>query len=204
MTNYPLFVFLAVVTVASPGPGILLSVGNAIRNGIPIALSGIFGLAAGAMIVGFLSVSGLGVLIAASPSAYNVLNFMGAAYLLYLGAMQWRDVAPKTVTGDPNAGKQKLKTFLQAITMQFTNPKSIMFFVSILPQFVVSKTPAISDFSTLVLTYALLVVIVHTLYALIARHIGKTGVSGRWRIFIRRLGSVAFIAFAASLAMTSA
>ena len=203
MINYLLFVFLAAVTVASPGPGILLSVGNAIRYGMPIALSGIFGLAAGATIVGFLSVSGLGVLIAASPSAYNVLKFMGAAYLLYLGAMQWRDVAPKAVSADPSAGKQKFKTFVQAITMQFTNPKSIMFFVSILPQFVVSKTPAISDFAILVLTYAMLVVMVHTLYALIARRVGKTGVNGRWRIFIRRLGSVAFIAFAASLAMTS-
>lgn len=201
--NYPLFFFLAAITVASPGPGILLSVGNAIRNGMPIALSGILGLAAGAAIVGMSSVSGLGVIVATSPNLYNVLKYMGAAYLLYLGVIQWKYVPVPDIEAPTKVTKLKFKMFLQAVSMQFTNPKSIMFFVSILPQFVASKQPPISSFAVLVLTYALLVVAIHTIYALVGRRLGKSGISNGWRLFIRRIGSLAFIAFAISLAMTS-
>ena len=84
MTGWLLFVTVAALTVASPGPGVVMTLSNALRFGLRGAFSGILGIACGALVVAALSATSLG-LLATSATAFTAAKFAGAAYLLYLG-----------------------------------------------------------------------------------------------------------------------
>ena len=82
MASYGLFLILATLTVLSPGPGVVLTLSNALRHGWSGALPGILGIALGAFIVAGLSASSVGLILATSATAFTVLKFVGALYLL--------------------------------------------------------------------------------------------------------------------------
>ena len=84
-TLYLLFLGIAVPTVLTPGPGVLMSLTNSIRLGVPRATPGIIGVALGTLMIAALSATGLGVILAASPTAYNVIKLAGMVFMLYLG-----------------------------------------------------------------------------------------------------------------------
>ena len=83
--SYLLFVAFAAVAIATPGPGVLLTVSNALRYGFARSFPGIVGLAIGMLGVGVLSGAGWGALLASSATAFTVAKYVGAAYLIYLG-----------------------------------------------------------------------------------------------------------------------
>ena len=83
-TLYLLFLGIAVPTVLTPGPGVLMSLTNSIRLGVPRATPGIIGVALGTLMIAALSATGLGVILAASPTAYNVIKLAGMVFMLYL------------------------------------------------------------------------------------------------------------------------
>lgn len=90
MANYGLFIILATLTVLSPGPGVVLTISNSLRHGWTGSLPGIFGIALGAFVVAGISASSVGVILATSATAFTLLKYVGAAYLLYLGIKMWR------------------------------------------------------------------------------------------------------------------
>src|SRR5690349_16377433 len=91
MQTYWVFVGLSVVAIATPGPGVLLTVSNALRFGFARSLPGILGLATGMLGVGAVSGAGLGAVLASSAMAFTVAKCVGAAYLVCLGANPSRD-----------------------------------------------------------------------------------------------------------------
>lgn len=90
MDSYLLFLAIAAATIASPGPGVVLTISNALRYGVRGAVSGIMGIASGMLIIAVLSASSLAVLMLASATAFTIVKFIGAAYLIYLGVKMWR------------------------------------------------------------------------------------------------------------------
>lgn len=85
MGSYLLFVVIAIATVLSPGPGVMLTLTNAIRFGVSGAFGGILGIAFGTFIVAGISATSLGIVLATSATAFSIMKFIGAAYLIYLG-----------------------------------------------------------------------------------------------------------------------
>jgi hypothetical protein len=79
MTLYPVFLVVAAATVASPGPGVVLTLTNALRYGFPGTFAGILGIAVGGMAVAGISATGLGVLLATSAAAFTAIKLVGAA-----------------------------------------------------------------------------------------------------------------------------
>ena len=90
MDNYHLYLLIALITVASPGPGVILTLSNAIRYGVRSALSGMLGIASGIFMKSVLSATSLGILLASSALAFTILKYIGAAYLIYLGIKLWK------------------------------------------------------------------------------------------------------------------
>lgn len=82
---YWVFLLVAIPTILSPGPGVLMSLTNSMRYGLKSAQPGIAGVASGTLVVGFVSVTGLGVIIATSETLYGAIRVMGILFLLYLG-----------------------------------------------------------------------------------------------------------------------
>ncbi len=165
LSSYLIFFAMAAATVASPGPGVVLTLNNAISQGGKQALPGIFGLSIGAMIVAAISATGVGILINSSDLAFNVMKIIGACYLIYLGIKLWRtngiDIGsvPKVYKG------RKRAEFIQGLNLQFTNPKSVFFFISIFPQFIDAKAEFFHQFILLVITYSGLLLVIHSGYA---------------------------------------
>ncbi len=201
MRLYFLFLLMASATVLSPGPGVLMTLSNALRSGWRASLPGILGIATGAAIVAALSATSLGILLASSALAFTVIKIFGACYLIWLGIKLWR--TPGLALQDSPQREPLRKPgalFLQSLSLQFTNPKAIFFFLSVLPQFIDHDVPHVPQFVLLVLSYALLVVLIHSIYALCAQRARRWLKSERGGRTLNRVGGATFMAFGAVLA----
>lgn len=199
MGSYWLFLIIAVATVVSPGPGVILTLTNAIRFGVSGAIGGILGLAVGTFIVAGVSATSLGILLSTSAVAFGIMKMIGAAYLIYLGLKLWRSPAKKfdlpTVVV-----KSRKHQFLEGLTLQITNPKAVFFFMSVFPQFVDYSADYISQFMLLVVTYSSLVVAIHMMYAYLARAARGWLSSEKGSYMVNRVGGGTFICFGVGLA----
>jgi len=166
MHSYGLFVLFATLTILSPGPGVVLTLSNAVRLGWTGAVPGILGIASGAFVVAAVSATSVGLILSASATAFTVLKYTGAAYLLYLGFKSWRSDRFRTLQ-DVRPSRPSYR-FLEAASLQFLNPKAIFFFLAVFPQFIDTTQAFLPQFFKLVASYATLVILVHGSYALLA------------------------------------
>jgi threonine/homoserine/homoserine lactone efflux protein len=199
MQHYYLFLLMASATILSPGPGVILTLSNALRYGFRGALGGIVGIACGALVVATLSATSVGLIIASSVLAFTVLKYIGAAYLIYLGIKLWRN--PGSRIGDSSSADIGVgRRFLEAISLQLTNPKAIFFFMSIFPQFINGKGSYVVQFSVLVFTYGSLVILIHCMYALMAKRAKAWLNSKRGSNLISKVGGATLMGFGLALA----
>jgi threonine/homoserine/homoserine lactone efflux protein len=127
---------------------------------------GILGIASGAFVVAAVSATSVGLILSASATAFTVLKYAGAAYLLYLGFKSWRSDRFRTLQHvRPSRPSYR---FLEAASLQFLNPKAIFFFLAVFPQFIDTTQAFLPQFFKLVASYAVLVILVHGSYALLA------------------------------------
>lgn len=202
MGSYFLFLIIAIATVLSPGPGVILTLTNSIRYGFSGAIGGILGIAFGTFIVAGVSATSLGIILATSSLAFSIMKFSGAAYLIYLGFKLWRTPAKKIDSVSSDTKGRKLQ-FLEGLTLQITNPKAVFFFMSVFPQFVDYSTNFVNQFILLVVTYSSLVVIIHMLYAQLAKSARSWLSSEKGGSIVNRLGGGTFICFGVGLASAS-
>ena len=199
MTLYPVFLLVAATTVLSPGPGVVMTLTNALRHGFRATFGGILGISTGALAVAALSATGLGLLLATSALAFTVLKYVGALYLIYLGIRLWHAPAVRfetRATAPAGMGRQ----FLEGLSLQLTNPKAIFFFLSVFPQFIDRSRGFGGQFALLVLTYSMLVIVIHFGYALAAQRARRWLTSERGGRAVNRAGGAAFVFFGAALA----
>lgn len=130
-----LFATTELLLSMSPGPAVLLVVSQGIRRGFRSSTRGAAGILTGNAIYFALSAAGLGALLLASKRVFDVLQIAGAAYLVLLGLKMLirpgRVDEDRAVTNDREAG-----SFVQGLLTQLANPKAIVFFTALLPQFV--------------------------------------------------------------------
>jgi len=199
MTLYPVFLLVAAATVLSPGPGVVMTLTNSLRHGFRGTFGGILGISTGALAVAALSATGLGVLLATSALAFTVLKYVGALYLMYLGIRLW-NAPPVRFETRAAAPVGMGRRFLEGLSLQLTNPKAIFFFLSVFPQFIDRSRDFGGQFALLVLTYSLLVIVIHCGYALTAQRAKRWLTSERGGRAVNRAGGAAFVFFGAALA----
>lgn len=128
------FAITSAIVIVIPGPTVLLVVSYALGHGRRYVLPTTAGVALGDVTSMTTSMLGLGALLAASAAWFAVVKWIGAAYLIYLGVKLWR-----TSVGDPQAPDitetRKWRVFAHAYCVTTLNPKSIVFFVAFVPQF---------------------------------------------------------------------
>ncbi len=202
MHHYFIFVSLAAITVLSPGPGVLLTLSNSIRFGFNGAVSGIFGVAFGTFLVAAVSATSLGLILAASTIAFSIMKYVGAAYLIYLGIKLWCSTDHIVSKKRALHGNKKWR-FYEGVTIQVTNPKAVFFFMSIYPQFIYYSTEFVGQFSVLVLTYSVLVVIIHMTYALMAESARDWINTPKCSKVFNKIGGGTFICFGVGLATSN-
>ena len=135
------FVAASAVLLAIPGPTVLLVVSYALGHGRRAAGSTVAGVLLGDFTAMTASLLGLGALLAASATLFSVLKWIGALYLVYLGIKLWR--APVAAAADEAMApiERHRRIFLHAYAVTALNPKSIVFFIAFLPQFLDHGAP---------------------------------------------------------------
>lgn len=162
------FAAASAVLVAIPGPTVLLVVSYALAQGRRSAWATVAGVALGDFTAMTASMLGLGVLLAASAAAFTVLKWIGALYLVYLGIRLWR--APVSAEGMATAAVETRadRMFFHAYAVTALNPKSIVFFVAFLPQFLDAAVPVLPQMAVFEATFLVLASLNAFAYALMA------------------------------------
>ncbi|KAB0679621.1 LysE family translocator [Aureimonas leprariae] len=165
------FVAASAVLLAIPGPTILLVISYALGHGRSVASSTVAGVALGDFTAMTGSMLGLGALLATSAALFTAMKWIGAAYLVYLGIRLWRTpVGTSEVDSaatDP-VRERPFRIFLHTYVVTALNPKSIIFFVAFLPQFLDTSQPLFAQMAIFEVTFLVLATLNATLYGLLA------------------------------------
>ena len=163
------FVLASTAMGLVPGPGVTSIVDYAIGSGRRTALASVLGMAAGNAVAISLSLAGVGALLAASATAFSVLKWIGALYLIALGLLTFRKANSASAGASSAARPVSPSTaFLGNVAVGVFHPKTIVFFVAFVPQFISPKAAYAPQAALLALTFCTTVLVTDTSYALTA------------------------------------
>ncbi len=170
------FVAASAIMLAIPGPTILLVISYALGHGRKTTSATVAGVALGDFTAMTASMLGLGALLATSAAIFTVLKWVGAAYLIWLGIKLWRaPIAQESADGTMAVPVERpMRIFLHTYIVTALNPKSIVFFVAFLPQFLDLSRPLFNQMLIFETTFLVLATINATTYALMASAARKT------------------------------
>lgn len=138
MQTWLLYTSTVVLLCLTPGPNSLLAVTNGLKYGLSRAVLSTVGCMCGLTLLIAVSLTGVGLVLAASPTAFLVIKWLGAGYLIYLGlALLWsrRSLVDAADDGSRRSAPTALGLFAQGFLVVTMNPKVLIFFVAFLPQF---------------------------------------------------------------------
>ena len=162
------FILAALVVLIVPGPGVLYVVTRSLTQGLPAGLISVLGLAAGAFVHVIAAAAGLSALLLASATAFGIVKFLGAFYLIYLGLRAILARQPAAEISMPEADSLR-QVFVDGVVVSILNPKIAVFFLAFLPQFISKDGGSIShQFLFLGLIYVGLAICTDGAYALFA------------------------------------
>jgi homoserine/homoserine lactone efflux protein len=134
----------------TPGPAVLLIVSQGVTAGFRLSLQGAVGILTGNAIYFFLSALGLGTLLLASTTLFQIIKWLGIAYLILTGIRMLFSKSPATeddaIVDLEVTRKRPLKLFSQGLLTQLANPKAVVFFTALLPQFVSPNGQVLEQF----------------------------------------------------------
>jgi threonine/homoserine/homoserine lactone efflux protein len=199
-SNWLVFAGVSLFMAFTPGPAVLLAVSNSVTVGAGRAMLGSVGNALGVFLVSAVAMAGLGVLLSTSAVAFMLLKVAGAAYLVYLGIKQWRNGAnalgaasKSNASGETVPTQSALKLFFNGLTVAVTNPKSILFFTALFPQFLTPGAPAVQQFFVLTTTFVVCTVLAHAFYVQVARGLKRVLADARRARLFSRVSGGAFV-----------
>lgn len=165
---YAAFIAACAIILIVPGPTIMLVVSQALAEGRRAVWSTVAGVSLGDLTAMTLSTIGLGAVLATSATLFTLLKLAGAAYLVWLGVKTWR--AGEKPIGDASGpvGREHAVMFARAYAVTALNPKSIVFFVAFMPQFVTASAPLLPQMLLLGGTFLVLATLNAAAYAFLA------------------------------------
>jgi len=194
-TAFVTFVLISAAQVAIPGPSTILLLNNAIMYGPRRAILALSGDLVATVILASLSAAGVGALLAANGTLFTALRLGGAFYLLWLGLRYFR--TPSAVVENGNrmsTGRDGLGLWLQSFGIGIGNPKAILFFAALFPQFVPTDSGP-NLLTALVVVFVATKLIVLAGYAFAARQLRKLSSREGNDTLGRRLTGILFIMF---------
>jgi threonine/homoserine/homoserine lactone efflux protein len=198
------FLLTSLVIVATPGTGALYTISAGLTGGVRRGLVAAAGCTLGIVPHLAAAITGTAALLRAGGLVFEVIKFLGVAYLLFMAWSTWRDGSALTVGGD-GADRPAGRVIGSAVLVNLLNPKLTLFFFAFLPQFVGSRTGGqlgtMLELSGVFMAMTLVVFAAYGLFAAGAREhlITRPRVVRR----MRRLFAASFVALGAKLAVTS-
>lgn len=158
LESWWLFVAMTFAICATPGPNMLLVMSCSARHGMRASFAAMAGCLCALMAMMAISAAGLGALLGMFPRVFDLLRFIGAAYLAWLGWRAWRapvaDISADAAKAAPPARRGAL--FRQGFLVASSNPKAILFAAAFLPQFIAPTHAALPQFAILLASFAVI------------------------------------------------
>ena len=201
MTISITFLVAAIVLAVTPGPGIAYVVARTVAGGRSEGLASCLGTALGGLVHVLAAALGFSLLIAQSATAFSLVKYLGAAYLVYLGV---RMLSSRPMPGEMStvAVQGPRRAFLEGVLVEALNVKTALFFLAFLPQFIVLSQPVIPQLVLMGVICVMLntlvdVVAVYAAAGLLESSVARTA---RARL-LTRISGVTMISLGAYLAL---
>lgn len=196
-----LFAAVSATLVAVPGPAVVYIVTRGVAQGRSAGVVSALGIEAGALVHVAAAVCGLSALVASSATAFAVVKYAGAAYLVFLGAQRLRARGDVAVADLPPASNGRL--FRQGIVIQVLNPKVAVFFVAFLPQFVDPAHAVALQVGLLGALFVAVALVIDCAWGMAAGSVGeRLRGSAPVRNWLDRLSGATFIGLGAAAALS--
>lgn len=188
-----LIAYVAVVIGAFlvPGPAVLLVLSRTVQGGPKIGLVTGAGIACGDFVHTIFAAVGLSAVLMSSAMAFNVVKYLGAAYLLYLGYKAFREKPSDPALSSVSAGftLRPGQALVQAVLTEVLNPKTALFFLAFLPQFVrPERGSTLMQFAGLGLIFVVMSMMYTALLVLSFKPLGR--LVGRWPGLVRQRNKI--------------
>lgn len=133
--NILLFITAATILIIVPGPAVLYIMMKSMEQGYKAGIASVLGVGVGAMVHVVAAAIGISALLVASATAFSILKYAGALYLIYLGVKKIVDKAPP-IEQQKIDKKSLFNIFYEGVIINVLSPKSAIFFFAFLPQFI--------------------------------------------------------------------
>lgn len=187
------FVLAAALVLVIPGPTIILVMSQAITHGRRSVFPLVLGVALGDLTAMVLSLMGLGAVLASSAALFSVLKWIGALYLIYLGVNLFRSQPEQKQLYRTPATVSQTSLLRSAYVVTALNPKSIVFFVAFMPQFVSSGEGTLIQLVILGSTFLFLATVNAAVYALFAGQMCEIMQNTKIQKIFNRCGGTALV-----------
>ena len=162
------YCFAVAILVLMPGPIVTLVVANSLGHGSRSGLATVAGASIGNAILLVATAVGLVAFFALLSEIFEVVRWVGALYLIWLGIKAWRVDGGQGLAIVPAAKRSARTVFLQGFLIALTNPKAIVFYIAFLPQFIDSHLPAGPQLLAMIGTMFVMALFSDSAYALLA------------------------------------
>jgi threonine/homoserine/homoserine lactone efflux protein len=169
----PVFLATCLVLAVTPGPGVMFLITRTLSQGRAAGLASVSGLACGTLVNLLMASCGLAVILAASATAFMVVKFAGAAYLVFLGLKVLLAPSPAAHAAPPPLARHR-RSFREGLTVGVLNPKTALFFAAFLPQFIDPTSPPLLQSLLLGCVFIAIAACTDTLYVLSTAAVGPT------------------------------
>ena len=180
----------------------LLAMSNSVQYGMRTVLLSSIGNIIGLFGVSVLAMAGVGALLKASASIFFILKVFGAAYLFYLGLRQWQSrtsIFMQLDADEQKTGPGRVRIFARALLLALTNPKTILFFSALFPQFLIPSNALLPQFLILTCTFMVISFVSLMVYGFSASFMKRRMLVPRHNIWFNKISGSIFMFFGMSM-----
>ena len=193
LENWLAYTFVTATFLLIPGPTILLVISYSLIQGRQAVFALLLGVGVGDIVAMILSFIGVGLLLQTVTIAFQFLKWIGAAYLILLGIKMWRSASESMELSAITDNKVWHAIMANAFVITALNPKSIVFFLAFLPQFINSEKPFISQSLILGSTFLVLAILSVLFYSMLASYTGQQIRLSLIHVWTNRIGGCLLI-----------
>ena len=176
MSLFTLFLITSLANILSPGMGVIFAIVLSLQQGWHKTAFFALGQAVGIALLFTAAMSGMGVILASSPTLFSAIKLCGAFFILYLGWRSWHKPGMHFGTksdrqgpeSETQAPKDAWNNFSKGVVISLCNPQPIIFGISVLPQFVDPTQSYLAQAVLMIVVYAVLVFINLVMYSILA------------------------------------
>jgi homoserine/homoserine lactone efflux protein len=201
LSSYLIYLSVSVVASVSVGPSVMLAANNGLNFGRRKALSGVLGHVSAILILSLLSASGLGAILVASKTAFIAIKYTGIIYLIYIGIAIWKSKGSWALQSNIDNIPSGLSLYRKSLLLGLSNPKALIFFTALFPQFINPHSTLLPQFLLLAGTSLMNAFAFTFGYALIAHRFKSKLTKAINNGWLARISGSLFLGFAAILAV---